>query len=588
MSIVTTTTRENELAGGELGPGAGAVRRAGPAWHRRVGGLHVMKVKGSFRDMGRQHGELLADAIGRGPLPYFGSYVEKMLRQAGLGSFAPFGRRLLRRTVGRRIARRLPDFAMETLAGVAEGSGLPFDDMIEGCVMPETLLWLVTLSMRAARVGPAVEHRLALGLGCSSAIAWGDATADGKLLHARNFDFHGVGAWPAEAAVIFHEPDDGQTYVSVSSAGVPMGGVQAMNASGLSLAVHQHMFSDQTRLGGVPAGIMGDIVMRRATNLDEAREILESYTPVGCFTYLVADARRREVLCVEESPKRKATLRSRSDDRSFAYANIYFDAELGATEQNLYPSYWRHNLGRQQRLRDLLATGDGTLDPASMAAIMADTGADTSCRIRHAIAMLMNVASVVFSPEDGMLWVAEGETPVSHGRYVPFSLGAEDTAPDVAVLDPAARHDRAAREAFDCYRRAYVASVDEGDDARSRRLLDEARLLAPTESLYHFVAGILALAAVDTGAAETALANAIDRGHPDPERVAAFYLWRGRARDVAGRRAEALADYGTALAASRVDPRVRAAAERGQMKRFSPRKARHVHVEFAFADVVNP
>ena len=55
--------------------------------------------------------------------------------------------------------------------------------------------------MRLGRAGPAVAHRVALGLGCTSAIAWDDATADGKLPHARNFDYHGVSCWPDTASV---------------------------------------------------------------------------------------------------------------------------------------------------------------------------------------------------------------------------------------------------------------------------------------------------------------------------------------------------------------------------------------------------
>ena len=38
-------------------------------------------------------------------------------------------------------------------------------------------------------------------------IAWGDATADGELLFARNFDFPGVGVWDAAPAFIVCAPD---------------------------------------------------------------------------------------------------------------------------------------------------------------------------------------------------------------------------------------------------------------------------------------------------------------------------------------------------------------------------------------------
>jgi tetratricopeptide (TPR) repeat protein len=360
-----------------------------------------------------------------------------------------------------------------------------------------------------------------------------------------------------------------------------------MNESGLSLAVHQHMFSDETRLGGIPAGVMGDIVMRQARNLDEAKEILLSYKPIGCFTYIVTDAKTREVLCVEESPRRKAVIRTTPEYTSFSYANIYFDADLGSREKNLYPSYWRHNQGRQERLRECLALGHGSLDPAAMAGIIADTGGD-GCRIRRSVAMLMTVASVVFSPEDGKLWVADGETPTSHGTFLPFSLADEDHAPSLGALRPADEIARPAREGFAAYRSAYLAFVDGGDPRQARQHIESARKLQPQESLYHFMAGLVSLLLEDAEDAALAVSRAIELGHPDPERVATFHLWRARALDILGRRDEALDDYRVPAEANRCDPEVRKAAQKGQRVSYRGKAARRINPEFSFADVVRP
>ncbi len=113
----------------------------------------------------------------------------------------------LRRFVGRQVRAKLPDFARETVIGIARGAGLSEQDFLDGCTMPDALLWAVARTIQMKAPGPAVAHRMALGLGCTSAVAWGDATVDGKLLHARNFDYHGVDVWPRSAAVIFHEPE---------------------------------------------------------------------------------------------------------------------------------------------------------------------------------------------------------------------------------------------------------------------------------------------------------------------------------------------------------------------------------------------
>jgi hypothetical protein len=366
----------------------------------------------------------------------------------------------------------------------------------------------------------------------------------------------------------------------VAAAGVPMGGITAMNEAGLTLTVHQHMFTDRARLGGMPIGIVGDIVMRKAESLDDAEAILREQTPIGCWTYVVADGRRREVLCWEENPDRRAPRRIAQSEGSFGYANVYLDAELGKSEKHLYGSYWRHNAARHRRANELLFERQ-PLDARAMAAILADTG-DERCRISEAIAMIMTVGSVVFRPDDGVFWVATGKAPSSHHEFLPFDLASEDHAPEHGSLSGHAPGDGQA--AFDHYREAYLAHFDREDLAEARRQIELARALRPNEPLYGFLAGVLALADCDLGAAAAALDSAIALGHPHAERLAAFHLWRGRVHDAAGRRSRALDDYRMALAHP-ADDGVQRAARRGLRRRFSPRRARKIALELVYADV---
>ena len=274
------------------------LRAEGPSYEN-VAGLHVLRVKGSFYEMGKQHGEMLRDHIPNGPLPYYKTYIERIMGPNVLGKLLwP----LLNRTIGAQVAKAIPDFVEETLKGLAAGSGVSEREILAGATMPDSLMWLAARVLGWQSSGPALHHRLASGLGCTSAVAWGDATKDGRLLHARNLDYHGVDCWPKTAAVIFHTPDEGQRYVSVAAAGVPMGGITAMNESGITVTVHQHMFTDKTRLGGTPIGFVGDLVMRYADSIDAAQEILSSYTPIGCWTYLVTDGHRERGAVLGREP----------------------------------------------------------------------------------------------------------------------------------------------------------------------------------------------------------------------------------------------------------------------------------------------
>jgi hypothetical protein len=359
-----------------------------------------------------------------------------------------------------------------------------------------------------------------------------------------------------------------------------------MNEAGLTLTVHQHMFTDRVRLGGTPIGIAGDLVMRHAKDLDDAERILASHTPIGCWTYVVTDGKSRQVLCHEESPDRRVARRvGAGDGRStFGYANIYLDPELGATELNLYDSYWRHNHARHARVNALLDARAGTLDPASMGGILADVG-DTACRVHGSIAMVLTVGSVVFRPEDGALWVGTGEAPTSHGTFVPLSLAKRGVDPELGAFEHAV--DEAARRAFEHFRRAYVAYVDEGDVDRARRELGHACELAPSQSVYHATSGLLAIVAGDGAAAATKLGDAVRLGHPDEPRLAAFHMWRGRAHDLAGARNAAVKSYRHALAL-RADARVAAAAKKGLRRPFTRAAAGRVQIDMSLADVVSP
>jgi len=560
-------------------------RRHGKGTHRRIGSLHVLNLQGSFAEMGEQHGALLASEVAAGPIPYFRNMVERLLGKP-LGRLSPVVATALQRVVGSRVQREMPDFVLETARGIARGAGLDEDTFIRGCTMPDSLIWLTSQMFKLRDPGPAVAHRLSLGLGCTSAVAWGSATADGKLYHARNFDYFGVDNWPNHAAVLFHSPDQGQRYVSVAAAGVGLGGITAMNASGLSLTVHQHMFTDKARLGGLPIGIVGDIIMREATNLAEAEAILQRHRSIGCWTYVITSAREKAVLCFEENPDRKVAIRTTPQDNTFSYANIYLDEELGKTEVAAYGSYWRHNHGRFARAKELVEGGQGKLDAQGMANILADRG-DPRCRIRDSIAMVLTVGSIVFRPDDGTVWLGVGDAPTSRATFIPLSLETGAHAPDrgsFQIDDGAASTDEAA---FQHFRKAYIAYVDGSDAEGAMNAVAEAARLAPKQALYHSTEGLLAVESLAHGRAEQAFSRAIELGHPDQERVASFFLWRARARDLAGQRAVALNDYRACLART-ADAPVHAAARKGMKRPFAPSAAKRMHVEMSLGDVVQP
>jgi hypothetical protein len=360
--------------------------------YERVEGIHVLRLSGTDYEMGFQHGKLLRDAIARGPLPYFARYVEKLLVRGLLGDKGGSASRafgsVLSSTVGKRIGAKFPKHAKDALDGLADGAGMSRKAVMDAVTMPETYLWVGAWYKRLFRAPLAPRHGVPV-LGCTSAIAWGDATPHGRMLHGRNFDYQGVGAWDREQAVVFHDPNEGQPYVSVAAAGVLLGGITAMNASGISLVVHQHIACTDFDLDGLPVGIVGDLVMRHAKTIDDAKRILDGHRPNGAWTYVITSAREKKVLVYEVTSHRRAEIRP--ENGIFGYSNIFMDRDLEKTEVNFYPSYWRNNVARWHRSNARLEHGFGQLDADAIAAILGDIG--DGCRLTANIAALTTVAT---------------------------------------------------------------------------------------------------------------------------------------------------------------------------------------------------
>lgn len=545
--------------------------------YERHAGIHVLRLSGSDRQMGYRHGLLLSSAIRRGPVPYFARYVDRLLRENLGGVGGPIAR-LLASTVSTRVARRFPPHVRDALDGLAEGAGIDRKLLVGAMTMPETFLWAIShyTRLRGFEAAPrfGVPH-----FGCTSAFAWGDASADGRFRHARNFDYQGVGAWDRETAVIFYAPTGAQRYVSIAAAGIHLGGVTAMNESGLTLAVHQHLSTVDVALGGLPVGIAGDTVMREAKNLDDARRILDDHRPNGSWTYLIGSAREKTVLCYEVTAARRAWFHAEGD--TFGYSNIYLDRELAAAERFTYPSQWRWNAARYHRANQILGEERGALDANALAAILGDAG-DGVCRITQAIAALVTVGSTVMSPDEGLIWVGTGRAPTSSRPFVAFDLTTARARPDLDALNGGESASADAAPAFECYRNAYESYFNHEDLSAARRHIQRACEARPREALFHFVAGLLALVGDDASDALESFDSALAIGHREPERVASFGLWRARALDRIRERERAVHQY---AAISGGDPLVQKAAERGLR---APWDGRRVGIDFAFADAPTP
>jgi hypothetical protein len=219
---------------------------------------------------------------------------------------------------------------------------------------------------------------------------------------------------------------------------------------------------------------------------------------------------------------------------TFGYSNIYLSKKLADHERLAYPSHWRNVAERYHHANRLLEEKRGSIDADHIARVLGFTGGP-DCRFHSAISTLMTITSVVFRPLDRSLWLALGPAPTSNRAYAAFSLDREGPldAPDLSggMVD-----DADAAAAFDAYREAYEAYFLHEDAEAARPHLARAIELQPKQSVYRFVAGLLALSVGANREAEDLLQSAIDVGHPEPARMTSYRLWLSRVRALKGRR----------------------------------------------------
>ncbi|MEO7097637.1 MAG: hypothetical protein ABI175_30525, partial [Polyangiales bacterium] len=202
--------------------------------------LFLARLVGTQEQMGAQHGRLTAaDAIRL--LEFYKTMPERTLA-GDMGGVGKLAVRTLANAWQHNLTRtRPPELAARTRAYVdaiaAEYPGHDRKAALRTLATMDSLQNCVSLVARGG-LGPfakPLQRRATVAAipACSTAIAWGSATASGELLFARNFDFPGVGIWDAAPAFVVCVPDGGQRYGFFATRGADTPVVTVVNEAGI-------------------------------------------------------------------------------------------------------------------------------------------------------------------------------------------------------------------------------------------------------------------------------------------------------------------------------------------------------------------
>lgn len=517
--------------------------------------MRIAEFAGSAKARGERHGELFgAAARESGVMDFFRDYCER----EALGGPVPVASGVLD-ALHRRFAARLSPDARALTAGYCRASGTDERGTLKALVMPDAINYLIGAAGRAT---------FAPTLGCTSVAAWGDYARDGRFVYGRNLDFIGNGLWDKNQLVARHRPDKGIPYVSLSSAGCVLDGITGLNEEGLTVDLHQHISTDVGFWpGGRPILDLGLEVLQFARTIEDAIAIVERNPTTSGWSLVVTHWRQKRGAVLERSPRHFGVSHHR--DGRMAFTNTYRHAPLRAREIDA-PAFRESSRLREMRAWELLEKSKGRVDATTVASLLGDHLDVERGRVRafaQCIAYPNNLTSVVMEPESGRMWVGAGPAPMCDSPFVKVSLwGKDEGAVEHLALEPGLSP--AQREGFKDYVRAVTSWVNDRDHVRAAEAMKTAVARDPEDPAYRLMSGLFLLQCADwKGAADSFEAGA---ALPDlPHRSASQRYWRGRALDVLGRRAEAVALYAEAARTATFKPLV-AAAQRGTRRRLAP------------------
>lgn len=238
-------------------------------WLEQQDNVTILYVSGTPYQMGYQHGFLLKDEVQEN-IRAFLHYAEKVLSIDELLQLWNISQPYV------------PSHYIEEIHGIADGANISFSDIIASIM--------------------AVEYS---DHGCFGIAAWGQATTDGTLYHARSFDLPSniqdpeTGKYAHENTIlVVRNPENGSASISPSIAGsFHTGG--GLNIHGISLGIQICWSKDQT-FAGNPYHFRVQEVLDTATTAAEALEILNTNRTHG-FNFIVSQSDPAEGFILEQT-----------------------------------------------------------------------------------------------------------------------------------------------------------------------------------------------------------------------------------------------------------------------------------------------
>ncbi len=356
--------------GGLARAGTRTIARCGEGFLEEIDGYRVLHVKGTPYEMGYQQGVLLRDDI-RDQIHYLFEVKAKEMTFE-LGGMKVLSPKQVIRGIIATQKKYIPARFLEEIRGIADGSGVPYEDGAIANFIPELF------------------H-------CSGFALSGSATKDGTLYHGRILDYGCDWRLQDHAVLTIAEPRGRIPFVNVTYAGF-VGSVTGMNAERISIGE-----MGGRGLGhweGVPMAILVRMALEESHSLDEAVAVFRDHPRTCEYYYVLADGETGKAVGMEGS------------------WNVFQTIAMGESHPKL-----------PNAIKDAVVLSAGDRYQELSRRVQSDLGRFNADSARHLmdrpVAMKSNLHSVLFETTSTRFWVANATKdgkPAAEQPYSAFRL----------------------------------------------------------------------------------------------------------------------------------------------------------------------
>jgi len=358
----------------------------------------LVHVTGDARERGLAHGKEAAERVRRS-VELYGA----IFRHYADWDWDEVTRHALR--FEQPIREAHPGF-LDELRGIAEGSGLAYEDILAINVRTEVMFSAVARSA-------AVE--------CSSFAATAEATLDGHVLVGQNWDWK---PHTTETVIVLDvERDDGPDYVTVVEAGLLA--KTGMNSAGIGLTTNALISSDDQGEPGMPYHVILRAILD-AENLPQALDAVTRHPRSSAANYLIAH-RDGLAVDVEAAPGDFSRVWLVFPEHGLlGHTNHYVCSTPGIKDVTRW--YAPDSPFRLARLEGLLDGARGRIEPRHFEETLRDHVSFPLSVCKHddppslpEYEHTVTVASVVYDLTTGQMRLADGQPCTREYRTLDYS-----------------------------------------------------------------------------------------------------------------------------------------------------------------------